>query len=80
MTPGAIEVLAESGQSPTVFLQRHVSGDWGDLCDEDKHLNDEAVAEGSRIFSAFIAKNGAKLWVITEADRASTTILTPDEY
>lgn len=80
MTPGARGVLIESSQSPMVFLQRHIIGDWGDLCDEDKHLNDESVQIGSRIFSAYIAKNRAKLWIITEADRTSTTILTPDEY
>jgi hypothetical protein len=80
LTPGAIEVLAAIGQSPATFLQRHVTGDWGDLSDGDKRLNDEAIGEGSRILSAYVAKNGSKLWVITEADRASTTILRPDEY
>jgi len=25
------------------FLARHSAGDWGDLCDEDRELNDSAV-------------------------------------
>ena len=35
-TPGVLEILAESGQSPAEFLARHVHGDWGDVCAEDK--------------------------------------------
>ena len=29
LTPGAIEILQTSGQSPWVFLARHLRGDWG---------------------------------------------------
>ena len=84
-TPGALSVLQESGQQPLEFLSRHVAGDWGDVCDEDKTLNDEAIVEGSRILSAYHTSKGKKLWIITEAvddqgQRAATTILLPDEY
>lgn len=80
ITPGALETLQASGQSPWVFLARHMIGDYGELCDEDKRLNDEAVQDGSRILSSYTASTGAKLWVITEADRSATTILLPVEY
>jgi hypothetical protein len=64
-----------------VFLDRHVQGDWGDLDDEDRKLNDEALVDGSRIFSAYILKDGhTKIWCITEADRSSTCLLLPEEY
>jgi len=55
-------------------------GDWGDLCDEDKKVNDRAVAEGSRILSAYQAVNSTKFWIITEADRSATTVLLPEDY
>jgi len=80
MTPGAIEALQENCPSPWCFLIRHMTGDWGDLDAEVKRLNDEAVKNGSRILSSYTVSNGAKVWVITEADRSSTTILLPDEY
>ena len=48
-TPGAIEALANSNQAPAEFLSRHVRGDWGDLDQEDRQLNDEAVNDESRI-------------------------------
>ena len=61
-------------------LQRHVIGDWGDVCAEDKQTNDLAVAEGTRILSVYHAANGTKFWIVSEADRSSTTVLLPEDY
>jgi len=84
-TPGALAALEEAGVSPASLIARHVTGDWGDLCDDDKGLNDESVRNGSRILSAYILPTKAKVWLITEAaddqgQRAATTILLPEEY
>jgi len=84
-TPGALEVLQKAGQSPAAFLQRHVKGDWGELCDEDRQANEQALIDGSRLLSAYRTSVGEKLWIITEAvddsgNRAATTILLPSEY
>jgi len=79
-TPGALEALAASNQNAAQFLARHVEGDYGDVCEEDKRLNNEAIQEESRILSAYRTRNGAKLWIITEADRSSTCLLLPEEY
>jgi hypothetical protein len=79
-TPGALAVIAESGQTPLDFLSRHVRGDWGECGKEDAKLNDAAVKDGDRVFSAYLTLKGEKIWVITEADRSSTCILLPSEY
>ena len=84
-TPGALEVLADSGQSPPYFLDRHVRGDCGDVDQEDWQLNDHALKDGSRILSAYKTLKGVKIWIITEAaddddKRAATTLLLPAEY
>jgi len=84
-TPGALEVLEESGQSPAEFLKRHVRCEQGDLCNEDHELNAEALQDGSRILSAYRTTTGVKLWIITEAEdgnghRSATTFLLPKEY
>ena len=79
-TPGALDAFEKAGQSPTGFLKRHVSGDWGDLCDEDKQTNEDALSDGGRIFSAYHLSDGTKIWVITEADRSSSCLLLPSEY
>ncbi len=79
-TPGALEALKESGESPSVFLDRHAQGDWGEVCEDDWRLNDEALKDGSRLLSLYTTKRGEKLWIITEADRSVTTLLLPSEY
>lgn len=62
-------------------ITRHVTGDWGDLEDEDKEQNEAAVRDGdNRIFSAYHDRNGTKFWIITEYDRSVTTVLLPAEY
>lgn len=79
-TPGAIEALNESGQTPEFFLEQHAAGDWGTVDDEDWQLNDQAFKEGSRILSAYQTLKGTKIWIITEHDRSVTTILLPSDY
>lgn len=77
-TPNALEHVTHD--DIMAALQRHVAGDWGDVCAEDKQSNDDAVAEGMRILSAYRAANGTKFWIITEADRSVTTVLLPEDY
>ncbi len=84
-TPGALEAMEASGQEPGFFIAKHQAGDWGEINEEDRRLNVEALIHGDRILSAYRTLKGVKLWVITEAaddddQRAATTILLPDEY
>ena len=64
----------------TSSLRWHASGDWGNVCREDRSSNDEALVEGNRLFSVYEEAGQPKVWVITEADRSSTTVLFPREY
>ena len=62
-------------------LARHMVGDWGDLCDEDKEMNDSALKNNDdRLFSKYIYNDEFSIYIITEWDRSATTILFPDEY
>ncbi len=79
-TPGALQAFQEAKQAPEEFLARHLKGDWGDLEDEDKQENELSLKHGFRLLSSYRLKTGAKIWVITEADRSATTLLLPDEY
>lgn len=40
------------------YLHRHHCGNWGDLDKEDKQANEDALAEGTRIFSALHQRLG----------------------
>ncbi len=79
-TPGALGALERTGEVPSAYLSRHVTGDWGDLNEGDKSLNDEAVLHDGRILSAYHLKDGTKIYIITEWNRSATTVLLPEEY
>jgi hypothetical protein len=64
----------------TDLLDRHFSGDWGDLGPEDRTANDQALLTGERLVSAYDVADGSRVWIITEADRSASTVLLPDEY
>ena len=79
-TPGALDALDEIGIVPFILLHRHIQGDWGDLDIEDKEANNFAITHGNRVLSAYNITDTVKIWIITEADRSSTTLLLPSEY
>jgi hypothetical protein len=84
-TPEALKAILASRQSPAEFLNRHVYGDWGDVCPDDRRANEEALIDGSRIWSVYKTRLGTKFWVITDAigddgQRASTCVMLPEEY
>jgi hypothetical protein len=82
---GMIDEDPEFEQGVMNSINGHHSGDWGEICDGDKELNDEALKEemagkpSDRLMSAFTVK-GTKIWIITECDRSVTTVLLPEEY
>ena len=79
-TPGALALLEQTNKSPLEFLSRHLRGDWGDLCPEDKAENELSLKNGFRILSSYQVSETGTLWIITEVDRSVTTLLLPEEY
>jgi len=61
-------------------LRRHATGDWGELCDEDRTANEQGLRAGERLLSAHLDRFGTRYWIITEWDRSATTILLPEDY
>ena len=86
VTPGAIEAI--TGTAIFEMIDRHVRGDWGVVDAEDGYANNDAIMNGNRILSAYPIdpEQPCKgwgdncIWIITEADRSSTTVLLPEEY
>jgi hypothetical protein len=84
---GALAVTADAAQAAALagvrlvdLLIRHLGADWGDLDDSDQAANTEALATGGRLLSSYHLATGADIWIITDADRASTTVLIASEY
>lgn len=78
MTPAAEETLCRT--DVLLSLERHATGDWGDVCEEDRQENELALRAGFRLLSSYRDSNGTRFWIITEADRSVTTVLLPDDY
>lgn len=78
-TPGALDLLDRTSTNAAIFLDRHQRGDFGTVGGADVQANKDAIERGYRILSSYKV-GGERLWIITEADRASTTLLLPDEY
>lgn len=84
-TAGLDAWMAKNGGKDRLvpYLFRHHHGDGGDLSEDDKLANFNAVLKGdARVFSSYDIPElpGGKLWIITEADRSVTTLLLPEEY
>lgn len=64
-------------------IERYSYCDWGDTCEEDKQVNNEALENGGRILAVYIyPKDKTKIWIITDQHEEGpvTTVLFPDEY
>ena len=78
ITTNAKDVLHP--EDVTRALARHVSGDWGEVCEADRYQNDLSLEQSLRLLSVYFDRDQTKFWIITEADRSATTILLPDDY
>jgi len=79
VTPGTLEILNENRAPVLDLLARHAVGDWGDLDDENREANGQALAAGDRLLSDYQLGAG-RAWITTEWDRSVTTVLLPEEY
>ena len=77
-----LDALSETEDVPqqviTGFVSRHVAADWGEVDAEEWQTNDRALRDGDRVLSAYTSPGGIRLWIITEADRSTTTVLLPE--
>lgn len=80
ITPAALDFCERhQGVDIPKLLDRHQTGDWGDLDYDDKKANDTAIQKHTRVFSSYKFDDEG-IWIITEADRSSTCILLPEDY
>jgi hypothetical protein len=90
-TTGGIKRLIDDAVLDSAFvracLAKHARGEWGDVCEDDRQANEDALRDGSRIFSVYRTAEveDERIWIITDAaddggHREATTILLPSEY
>jgi len=85
-TPGVTHAIEGNHAMLIPYLDRHSTGDWGAVCEEDWETNNQSLLNGSRLLSAYAFPDGTKFWIITEREideehhRYATTFLLPEEY
>ncbi|ECF1703689.1 hypothetical protein ABWR82_004380 [Salmonella enterica subsp. enterica] len=77
ITSGISELIIDGADIPP-YLNRHLSGDWGDICDEARDANNHAVSSGKTILSAYYVTPETEIWIKTAG--GTTTIMLPCEY
>lgn len=86
MTPGVAALVAAHPwlrEALSIWLQKHVVNDCPHLDDEDRQANTWAIQAGERVLTIWrvpLSSGTETIWVITERDRSSTTVLLPSEY
>ncbi len=61
-------------------LFRHINGEWGQVNDSDRMMNDYNLSRRGTLMSAYVSDDGTRYWVLTEAGHERTVVLLPAEY
>lgn len=79
----ALEGITSGAEIIIQLLARHAAGDWGELDESDRAMNDRALSDGNMILSQYRLPDQTMLWIISDpadnAGRRVTTILLPEE-
>lgn len=78
ITTTAVAALETTKTEGVYLLHRHLQGDWGDITAQDVLQNKMALLLGMQVLSRYALAQGIEIWILTEADRTTTTIMTPD--
>lgn len=79
-TKAVLDAILNNNMSVIGILNRHIVGDWGDIGQHDKIINDRACETGESIHSIYNLRDTNKVWVVTNSSRTNTTILLQGEY
>jgi len=82
VSPGAEAALAAAGVAASALLERHQSGDWGEIEEHDRIENEFALASSTAVYSigsSYRLSDGTQIWVLTASDRSCTRVLLPAE-
>lgn len=84
LSPRVLSECLKYSENLSIYVQRHVGGDWGQISDKDKKLNEEALALNSGVlFSAYLhcMRDGSSrtVWLMTNRLRTCTVMMFPDE-
>ena len=74
VTPSAAKVLEQSGTSAEELLSRHAAGDWGEVSQQEREINERGLRESFNLVSNYRMSDDQCVTVFTKADRSLTMI------
>lgn len=74
VTPTANQALLADGQSADLVLSRHQAGDWGEVSEHERELNDQAINSRANVLSIYKTRAGQRVTIVTKADRSMTLV------
>ena len=74
VTPAAAQALESSGSSVEEVLRRHAEGDWGEVSEQEREINERGLSEQFNLVSNYHMTGGQFITVFTKADRSMTMI------
>ena len=86
LTPAGLKAVCvamnmRGGRGPNWidYMHRHASGDWGDVSDHERVLNDAGCQSQGRLRSIYTLRDGKVIWIVTDGDRQQTRQMLPEE-
>jgi hypothetical protein len=74
ITPAASLALEANGRSVDDLLTRHQAGDWGNVSDQIRRVNERGLVEGFGLRSTYLLDTGDRVVMVTNADRNLTMV------
>lgn len=74
ITPAASAALEASGHALSDLLAKHQAGDWGDVSDQVRAVNERGLAEQFNLQSIYVVTKAHRLVVVTNRDRTLTMV------
>lgn len=71
---GVDRLMRADRLDPLPYFQRHASGDWGGVTDEQRQANNAALQSGDRLESFYVVRRELSIRIFTAADRSETHI------
>ena len=81
VTDGALALLDRAGLNANDVLNLHQGGAWRDFGGCEVLSDELVIGLGLRLYSAYqLRATEEKLWVITDPEQGTTTLLVPKEF
>jgi hypothetical protein len=79
VTQLASSLLQNTHRKVGEFLDRHCSGDWGDLSEQDKNTNNLNLMVGNSVLSMYLV-GGEQLFVLTNSKENQTIVFRKGDF